>query len=276
MKFSIIIPAHNRSEYIKKIIERFQKVNEVQIIIVENGSDDKNKQKYKEIEKEYEGDKNVSFCFNEGMTAQKARKIGVSISSGDWMFFCDDDDKPTDELIEWMNKSKLEKGKIYTFNFTNKNGWTWYPPKILNEQFINYNMHVSSAVIDGDLAKSAYLSKDIPLDIVLGEDQILMSFMYQLAIKDSYSIIPTGVFSIDFAYYEVNNSITRGKRDIEADLMINRWLTKQEKSNVNIMLFEKMITSRLRDNNNGLYEGDKIDNEKKIATIEQQYFINNK
>ncbi|MCK5867453.1 MAG: hypothetical protein KAG14_03560, partial [Mycoplasmataceae bacterium] len=130
------------------------------------------------------------------------------------------------------------------------------------------------AIIDGELAKSAYESEEMPLDIVLGEDQILMSFMYQSAIKLGYSIIPTGIFSIDFAYYEVNNSITRGKRDIDADLMINRWLTRQEKSNVNVMLFEKMITSRLRDNNSGLYEGDKIENEKKIATIEQQYFIN--
>ena len=276
MKFSIIIPAHNRSKYIKKIIKRFQKVNDVEIIIVENGSDDKNKKAYKEIQKEYINNESVSFNFNEGMTAQKARKIGVSISNGDWMFFCDDDDRPTDELIEWMNESKLEKNKIYTFDFKNKNGWTWYPPKILNEHFINYNMHVSSAIIDGKLAKMAYESEEMPLDIVLGEDQILMSFMYQSAIKLNYSIISTGIFSIDFAYYEVNNSITRGKREIDADLMINKWLIKQERSNVNMMLFEKMVTSRLRDNNNGIYEGDKIENEKKIATIEQQYFIKNK
>ncbi len=95
MTFSIIIPAYNEEESIKSIIERTEKarshiirntfVDEVEIIVVNDGSTDKTK----EFAQQYEGIKLISYEKNKGYGA--AIKLGFEKAQGNILGFLDAD-----------------------------------------------------------------------------------------------------------------------------------------------------------------------------------------
>lgn len=95
MNFSIIIPAYNEEQSIKSIIERTEKarshiirdafVDEVEIIVVDDGSMDKTK----EFAQQYQGIKLISYEKNKGYGA--AIKLGFERAQGDILGFLDAD-----------------------------------------------------------------------------------------------------------------------------------------------------------------------------------------
>lgn len=94
-KVSIIIPACNEENYIKKTIDslRTQSYKNVEIIVVVNGSTDKTA----EIAKKY-ADK--SLCFSAAIGPGKARNEGTKIAKGDIFVFLDADTQLSKNVIE--------------------------------------------------------------------------------------------------------------------------------------------------------------------------------
>lgn len=106
MKFSVIIPAYNAEKYIKKCINSVlcQEYNDIEIIVINDGSSDKTG----EICKEYENkNANILYFFQENMGQSVARNIGIKHATGDYIIFLDADDYMSDGSIKKIY-SKLQ------------------------------------------------------------------------------------------------------------------------------------------------------------------------
>ena len=86
MKFSIIIPAHNSSGYIRKALEsiKAQSFTDYELIVVCDSCDDDTEK----IAKEYGAITEAVSFHCDGLT----RNRGIELATGDWVLFLDDDD----------------------------------------------------------------------------------------------------------------------------------------------------------------------------------------
>ena len=85
-KFSVIMPAHNASEYIRKALDsvRMQTFKDYELIVICDACDDDTA----DIAREYT-DKVIEVGFrNPGPT----RSAGLDAATGEWELFMDDDD----------------------------------------------------------------------------------------------------------------------------------------------------------------------------------------
>lgn len=100
-KVSIIIPVYNVESYLKKCIDSIllQTYTNFELILIDDGSTD---QSY-EICDEYSlNDKRIKVIhkINEGVS--KARNLGLSISTGDYICFVDSDDWIDCDMLEYI------------------------------------------------------------------------------------------------------------------------------------------------------------------------------
>ena len=107
-KVSIIIPAYNVEEYIYRAIESSinQTYNNVEIIIIDDGSSDKTWNVICEYRKK---DKRIIAKKQKNQGVSSARNNGLSIASGEFVIFIDSDD--------WIDKNCIRK----LLNNMNKN-----------------------------------------------------------------------------------------------------------------------------------------------------------
>lgn len=88
---SIIIPVFNGEEFVKNCIESVMKqtLKEVQIIIVDDGSEDHTLQILNKLAAE---DKRITVIHQENSGVSKARNVGLQAVTADWVLFVDADD----------------------------------------------------------------------------------------------------------------------------------------------------------------------------------------
>ncbi len=86
-KISVIIPVYNGEEYIKRCIDSIinQTYDNIQIIVINDGSTDNTKS----ILEDYS---NIVLINKENEGVSKARNTGLSLATGDYVYFCDADD----------------------------------------------------------------------------------------------------------------------------------------------------------------------------------------
>ena len=104
MLFSIVIPVFNSEKYLRKCLESVlrQTFSEFEIIIIDDGSTDSSPiilDKFAEEDSRIQ----VYHMRNEGVT--KARKIGVSLTKGDYIIFVDSDDTINCELLSNIERT---------------------------------------------------------------------------------------------------------------------------------------------------------------------------
>ena len=82
-KFSIVIPVYNAEPYIEQCIKSIleQKYNNIEIIVVDDGSTDKSIEKIKKFEKD------LIIIRQENSGVSSARNRGMLKASGDWLVF---------------------------------------------------------------------------------------------------------------------------------------------------------------------------------------------
>ncbi len=88
---SVIIPAYNTANYIKRCIDslREQSYTDLQVIFVDDGSNDNT---LDEIQKENDGRLNLKIIHKENGGIASARNEGLKYVKGDYIFFFDSDD----------------------------------------------------------------------------------------------------------------------------------------------------------------------------------------
>ena len=129
---SVIIPSFNRKKFINKAIESVlnQDYNNVEIIIVDDGSTDGT---YEYLKEKYKKNESITLYRNKkNLGAGLSRKKGYNLANGKYVIFMDDDDYYTDynffkqsmyilkqkpnigmvcasSIIEYVNEEKFEK-----------------------------------------------------------------------------------------------------------------------------------------------------------------------
>ena len=103
INYSIIIPHYNTPELLSKCLDSIPKRDDIQIIVVDDKSDEEYIKVLHEMEILYS---NVQFIYSDKKGGGgTARNIGVFHSVGEWMLFSDADDFfYTDKLSSLMNK----------------------------------------------------------------------------------------------------------------------------------------------------------------------------
>ena len=112
MKYTIIIPHHNSSKLLKRVLLTIPESLKAQIIVVDDNS---REEEYSHVERLKSV---VSFDFykNEGCTAGGARNTGLKYAIGEWLIFADSDDYFTSEMANLVETHVLSKADVIFFN----------------------------------------------------------------------------------------------------------------------------------------------------------------
>ena len=105
-KVSVIVPVYNVEKYIEKCIQTLvnQTLQDLEIIIVNDGSTDDSEKIVKRYKKEY---KNIIYVTKENGGLSSARNFGLLYATGEYVAFLDSDDYVDKTIYEKMyNKAK--------------------------------------------------------------------------------------------------------------------------------------------------------------------------
>ena len=94
MKLSIIIPVYNEANFLRRCLDSVYANDEVEVIIVDDGSTDGSF----EICQEYE-DKGFKLIQNEHSGVSVARNTGIQLAEGEYITFLDSDDEMSKDGI---------------------------------------------------------------------------------------------------------------------------------------------------------------------------------
>lgn len=97
MKVSIIIPVYNAENTIKETIASISSTNDHEIICINDGSKDKSAEVISDLSQD-----NIVLLNRENKGAAATRNEGISIATGEYIMFCDADDKLGEGIIDKM------------------------------------------------------------------------------------------------------------------------------------------------------------------------------
>lgn len=156
MKLSIIIPAYNNSEYLKPLLDKLmkQKTDEVEIIVVDNGSKE---------DMSFIDDYDVVSFHGDYCYASGSRNIGLDLAKGEYVTFLDSDDDIVDDYIETHLKNAetgcdyavyrfyVGKGLVPNYKFEdilwNYNVWSYlYKKSYIGDKRFNEEMKYNEDV----------------------------------------------------------------------------------------------------------------------------------
>ncbi len=152
-KISVIIPVYNVGKYISKCLDSVvtQTFRDIEIICINDASDDKSLNIIQEYAQKDERIKYKSFEEHKGVSA--ARNCGIDMSNGEYIYFLDSDDWIENDYLEVMlrtiektgaqivmNKNILSyiDGKCYPYNFQqsqlkiSENSWIYVEKEAQN------------------------------------------------------------------------------------------------------------------------------------------------
>lgn len=116
MKFSIIIPHHNSSSLLERLLKSIPKSLNAQIIVVDDNS---REDEYKSVKKLI-CDFKFELYKNEGQTAGGARNTGLKYAIGTWLIFADSDDFFTNELTKLTTIHAKSNADVIFFNVSSQ------------------------------------------------------------------------------------------------------------------------------------------------------------
>ena len=118
IKVSIIVPAYNVEQYIEKCLESLvnQTLEDIEIIVVNDGSTDGTKQKIEEYKENYP--EKIKYVEKENGGLSDARNYGLLYAQGRYVGFVDSDDYVEPNMFEEMyNKAQEENSDMVECDF---------------------------------------------------------------------------------------------------------------------------------------------------------------
>lgn len=118
---SIIIPVYNTEDYIKNCLFSVinQSYNNLEIIVVNDGSKDKSDEIIKRIKNE---DSRIKYHIKSNGGLSSARNYGLDVASGEYVVFLDSDDALDLNYVETMYKTMVDNSVDIVACNRNKNG----------------------------------------------------------------------------------------------------------------------------------------------------------
>lgn len=159
IKVSIIIPVYNVEKYLRQCLNSAinQKMEEIEIIAVNDGSIDDSLNILREYENKF---RNFIVINQENLGLSGARNSGLKVAKGEYVYFLDSDDYISEELCEICYKEcKNNRLDIITFDAE-----VFYDDSILkNDNKFDYDRHkkLKSEVTNGINLYEELLKKDV-------------------------------------------------------------------------------------------------------------------
>ena len=248
IKVSVIIPIFNLERYIQQCLNslRFQTLDEIEIICVDDGSTDDTKNILNENAKY---DERIKIIYQENNFAGVARNVGMGIAKGKYLIFLDGDDFFERDLLEKAyNKMEETNSDVCLFKCKTYDEQT--------QSFGKRELELKKQLLPKD--KSVFSYKDIPNEIFNVTTGAPWSKMFR---KDF--IMELGVeFQANHHYndfYFVYSAIVSAHRisyidEALVNYRINRMDSLQNQMKINLLEFTKALLG-LKEflQNNGIY-----------------------
>jgi len=99
---TIIVPVYNVEKYLEKCIRNIlqQTYEKIEVILIDDGSDDKSGEICDKYEKENE---KIKVIHQENGGAARARNVGIKLANGEYITFIDADDEVEEDYIETLH-----------------------------------------------------------------------------------------------------------------------------------------------------------------------------
>ena len=139
---SIIVPAYNAEKNLKKSIESIveQEYESYEIIIVNDGSEDRTKEVCQELADLYP---TIRIIDSENRGVSSARNLGLESASGEWISFLDSDDRMLPHSLDVLaDQTRRADIKWIIGNFISQNEKSG--EKILNRQYFDEKVHIGT------------------------------------------------------------------------------------------------------------------------------------
>ena len=111
-KVSVIVPVYNVEKYLKKCLDSLvaQTLDDIEIIIVNDGSTDDSEKIIKEYETKYD---NITYLKKENGGLSDARNFGLKYAKGEYVAFLDSDDFVENSIYKEMYEKAISETADY-------------------------------------------------------------------------------------------------------------------------------------------------------------------
>ena len=120
-KVSIILPTYNRSEKCISVINDVfnQTYKDIELIIINDGSDEKNTyklEKFLDENKEDENFKKINYIYHENKGLATSLNVGLDVFKGDYFTWISDDNKITCDFIHILVELLVKNNKEFVYS----------------------------------------------------------------------------------------------------------------------------------------------------------------
>ncbi|MCC7554091.1 MAG: glycosyltransferase [Methanobacteriaceae archaeon] len=268
-EFSIIMPIYNTEKYLEESInsiikQNFGFENNIELILVDNGSNDNSKEICLKYRKQYP--ENIKYLFQKHSRQSKARNLGLKNANGKYINFLNSDDKLKLDCLgkihDFLNENKnniiFVSIPISYFNKKNKNNKLknrFNEDQIINidEEPKNLQFSISSLFIERSKINDIKFNEELScLDDVLFINQVLLN-------NPNYGILETS--------YEC--------RIRDDDILLSENIYKKKEYYSNLIAFIENLIKINISNRSSISEFSKITILKIIENTLEQKNINN-
>lgn len=120
MKVSIIIPVYNQEELVIKCLDSIPKRDDIEIIVVNDGSTDNTKESLYAYKRKYNSLKIISYKNCKGVSV--ARNKGIERATGEYILFIDSDDYIYPDVFNDIVDNDLKFVDIVFYNMIDNQG----------------------------------------------------------------------------------------------------------------------------------------------------------
>ena len=218
-KISILVPVYNTGKYIERCLNSIvnQTNNEeIEIIIVNDGSTDNSEEVIKKYMETYSKVTNIAYFAKENEGVAKTRNFAIEKATSEYLLFVDSDDYISTDLVEKLEPYMEQKNDLIKFKLQRVNEKGEVLEKVDGPIFEQQT---------GEKAFHQLFSQDVLLDspcVYVIKKELLTKnhFKFRQTYHEDFGLIPLillsakTVVSIDeylYFYVQVENSITRNE-----------------------------------------------------------------
>lgn len=232
VKVSIIVPFYNVEKYIEKCLTSLvnQTLEEIEIILVNDGSKDESIKVAKDFEQKYPAKIRYYEKPNGGLG--DARNFGIKFAKGEYIAFLDSDDYVEPTMYEEMYEMAIkEKSDMVECDF-----WWEYPNKKKDDRGVEYKNQNDMLLKARVVAWNKLIKKDIY--VKHPEARFAVGLRYE-DVEGFYKILPY-INKVSFIrkpfihYVQRNNSIsnTQNKKNEEMFIVLDNVLNYYKEKNI--------------------------------------------
>lgn len=232
VKVSIIVPFYNVEKYIEKCLTSLvnQTLEEIEIILVNDGSKDNSIKVAKDFEQKYPAKIRYYEKLNGGLG--DARNFGIKFAKGEYLAFLDSDDYVEPTMYEEMYEMAIkEKSDMVECDF-----WWEYPNKKKEDIGVEYKNQNDMLLKARVVAWNKLIKKEIYEKHP--EARFAVGLRYE-DVEGFYKILPY-INKVSFVrkpfihYVQRNNSIsnTQNKKNVEMFIVLDNVLNYYKEKNI--------------------------------------------